>query len=150
MSTDDIKTIRELLDALSGEGGLREFQAALRNKGFYLVFAPFLKNPVRPSDFSGNHDIKRVKGALDPKPINNCDLLLARIWSPLAEDEKISGYVLNRSIHVRGLTYERVNILAQVIFEIVGRNNTLSERLVRSSRFRSGQGKSIVFRLADE
>lgn len=150
MGTDDIQTTRELLDSLTGEGGLREFQAALRNEGFYLVFAPFLKNPVRPPSFSGNHNIKRVKDALDLKPINNCDLLLARIWSPLAEDEKISGYVLNRSIHRQGLTYERVNILAQVIFEIVGRNNTLSERLVRSSRFRLGEGKSIVFRLADE
>lgn len=138
--------VHKLVESLAPAGkGLRGFQTKLRDEGFYRGFSSFLETPIPP-----HHPIRNR--SLKWKPIPHCELLLARIWSPLAEDEKISGYILNKSLTSKKVDYKKVSLLAQTIFEIVGRHNTLSERMAYTPRVLdvSKTNTPVIFRLGHD
>ena len=134
--------LKAFLQSLAHDHDLRSFQQRLRDHGFFKAFASLLPSAMPPNP--DNADTPLVWPA-----IKNCQLLLTRLWSPLAEDEKVSGYILDESLQQLDVSYDKLNLLAAVVFEIVGRNNTLSERMVRSAaRLRRAAGHdSVLFNI---
>ncbi|HKQ50364.1 MAG TPA: hypothetical protein VJZ71_19985 [Phycisphaerae bacterium] len=126
MNTVDARIQRLVKSLASDRQDLSRFQEKLRSEGFFRLFASLIANPVIPKSVGAKRPLKW-------DIIPNCQLLLTRMWSPLVEDEKVSGYVLDKSLVGNGILQVQLDLLAKIGFEIIGRHNTLSERIVHSA-----------------